>query len=122
MRRLLVVAGLLASLTLLADGPAQAVTTTFKVSPLGAWTSASTANISGNATCEGGVGLLTFTTLTGTPYTVSGQTEVVCDGVSHSWAATIIGGPWGRGQAIVFGATLTAPSGTAFQTPKVVLL
>jgi hypothetical protein len=120
-RRLAIVAAML-GLLLGLGSPAQAATTTFRVSPLGAWTSPATGNISGNATCDGGVGLITFTTLTGTPYTVSGQTEVVCDGASHTWAATIVGGPWARGQAITFGATLTAPSGTAFQVPKVVLL
>jgi len=120
MRRLLVLLGMLVALTLVA-GPAKAATTSFQVSPLGDYVAPAAGNISGIATCSGGVGMLTFTTLTGTPYTVNGHTEVVCDGVSHTWAATIIGGPFAPGRAITFGARLTAPSGTVFQIPKVVL-
>jgi hypothetical protein len=105
-----------------AAGPAQAVgVNRLGVYPIGVWTSPSTGNISGAATCAGGIGVVTFTTEPGTPYTVSGQTEVVCDGVQHDWAATIAGGPYTRDGVIVFRATLTAPSGTTRVGAKVIL-
>ena len=119
LRRTLVLLAALAALTLTA-GPAQAATTLW-VSPLGDYVSPNIANITGKATCDGGTGTVTFTTLVGSGYTVAGQVAVVCDGLSHDWAATITGGTWFQGGAIFFRATLVAPSGTVPYVAKVVL-
>jgi hypothetical protein len=98
----------------------------FTVNPLGDYTSPATANISGTATCTDptGFGTLTFTNPTGTPYVIVGETQVVCDGQPHAWAATITSpsGSFVPGQAYLVQATLVAGGTTTGPaTFKVVL-
>lgn len=125
LRRALMVAIGCLLLATAAAGPAVAVTNEVRVSPLGQVTSPATANISGTARCDGGVGTVTFSNPTGTPYVItSTPKEVVCDGVSHPWAHTITSptGSFKVGGTYLINAVLVAPSGTIGATFKVTLL
>jgi len=123
MRRLFILLAVLVALTMAGVGSAQAVTSDFTVRSTGVFVSTASANITGTAICDdpSGTGTLTFSTVVGTPYTVTGSTPVVCDGVRHDWAATITGGPWSQGQAITLRGTLVAGSGTVSKIYKVLL-
>lgn len=82
------------------------------VSPVGDYATPATANISGSATCTdpSGFGTVTFNNAPGTSYVIAGETQVVCDGQSHTWATTITSpsGSFTPGQAYLIEATLVA--------------
>jgi hypothetical protein len=121
MRRLLVLFAALLAMTVLAAGPAAAVTEDFTVRVIGAYDTDATAHITGTAICDGGTGTLSFTNPPGTPYAFTGQTSVVCDGVSHDWAATLAGGPFVLNGAYLVRGALLADGHTVVKIYKVTL-
>jgi hypothetical protein len=120
MRRLLVMLLSLLVLAALAS-PAAAVTENFTVRSIGTYDSPTTAFITGTAVCDGGTGTLTLVNPTGTSYTFTGETQVVCDGVSHDWAATLVGGPFVLNGAYLVRGTLVADGHSVTKTYKVTL-
>jgi hypothetical protein len=121
MRTRLVITLALAAVLALTANPAQAVTENFTVRSVGTYDSPATAHITGTAVCDGGTGTLSFTNPPGTPYVLTGSTMVVCDGVSHDWAATLAGGPFVLNGAYLVRGTLVADGQTVTKTYKVTL-
>jgi len=119
-KALLVVVSLLAALVLAAS-PARAVTENFTVNAVGAYDTDATAHISGTAICDGGTGTITFRAPAAAPYAFTGEAGVVCDGASHEWSATLIGGPFQLGGGYVVIGTLVADGQTVTRTHKVTL-
>lgn len=112
MRRLLVLAALMAALTV--AGPAQAATTDVTVRS-GTYDSPATAFLAGSATCNdpSGVATVTVTSLPGSPYVITGERQVPCDGLPHDYAVTVTGGPFTQGNGYAGRVTLVeATTGT----------
>jgi hypothetical protein len=121
MRRLLILLAALATLSVVAAGPAAAVTEDFTVHVIGGYDTDATAFIDGTAICDGDAGTLSFTNPPGTPYAFTGSTAVVCDGTSHEWAATLFGGPFQLNGAYLVRGTLVADGHTVTKTYKITL-
>jgi hypothetical protein len=123
MRRLGILLLALTAVTVLTAGPALAVTEDFTVRSIGAYDTDATAHITGTAICDGGTGTLSFTNPPGTPYAFSSlePTLIVCDGTSHDWGNTLVGGPFVLNGAYLVRGTLVADGHSVTKTYKVSL-